>query len=196
MAVPLTPEEGAALTDLAAAAIAARLAGHQLAGAAPESPALREPGATFVTLTAAGHLRGCVGSLTPVRPLYQDVIRNAVHAMTDPRLPPVTAEDWPALDLSVSVLSTIENVPCTDREALIGKLRPGVDGLILTRGGRRATFLPAVWDRYPTPEQFVTALLAKGGWQGWPAGLSAGRYTTAEFHLLARDRKPPEDARP
>lgn len=189
MGVPLTPEEGAELTGLAAAAIAAHLARHPLAAAAPEAPALRQPGAAFVTLTAAGRLRGCIGSLSPVRPLYQDVIRNAVRATADPRMPPVTAQDWPHLDLSVSVLSPIEELTGVDRAGLLKRLRPGVDGLILAQGSRRATFLPAVWERYPEAERFVAALLAKGGWQDWPSGLSACRYTTVEYHLPARDRR-------
>ena len=188
MGVPLTPEEGAALTGLAAAAIAARLAGHPLAAAAPEAPALREPGAAFVTLTAAGCLRGCIGSLLPARPLYQDVIRNAVRAAADPRLPPVTAGDWPDLDLSVSVLSPVEELAGADPASLRERLRPGVDGLILAQGSRRATFLPTVWQRYPEAEQFVAALLAKGGWRDWPPGLTASRYTTVEYRLPASDR--------
>src|SRR5690606_24020428 len=188
MGVALTPEERAALTGLAAAAVAARLAGHPRAAAPPEAPALCEPGAAFVTLTAAGQLRGCIGSLAPVRPLYQDVIRNAERATADPRLPPVTARDWPVLDLSVSVLSPVEELAGADRASLLECLRPGVDGLVLAHGSRRATFLPAVWERYPEPEQFVAALLAKGGWRDWPPGLSACRYTTVEYRLPASDR--------
>jgi len=188
MSAPFTAADGQALAGLAVAAVAARLAGHPLAGAAPVSTALRAHGASFVTLTTGGALRGCIGSLEPVRPLYRDVTRNALRAMTDPRLPPVTPPDWPVLDISVSVLSPAEPLPCPTRESLLAALRPGVDGLTLTAGRRRSTFLPAVWEKLPTPDRFVAGLLAKGGWpaRGWPAGLSADRYTAVEFH----DRSP------
>jgi AmmeMemoRadiSam system protein A len=188
MSAPLTAAEGEVLAGLAVAAVAARLAGHPLAGAAPGSAALRAPGASFVTLQAASKLRGCIGSLEPVRPLYRDVTRNAVRAMVDPRMPPVTATDWPDLDVSVSVLSDPEPLSCPTLDALLATLRPGRDGLVLAAGRRRATFLPKVWEQLPAPERFVAALLAKGGWPAgrWPSDLSAHRYTVAEFHDRAR----------
>lgn len=184
MSAPLTRAEGGVLVGLAAAAVAARLSGHALDGSPPESPALRALGASFVTLENQGRLRGCVGSLEPARPLFQDVARNAVRSMHDPRLPPVTATDWPDLDLHVSVLSRTEPVPAGSRHELLAVLRPGIDGLVLAAGGRRVTFLPAVWKHLTTTERFLAALLAKGGWRGdsWPAPLSAHRYTTVEFH--------------
>lgn len=182
----LTPADGTALTGLAVAAIAARLAGRAPPDGSPppRSPALHADGASFVTLTHGGMLRGCIGSLQPVRPLYRDVARNAVRATTDPRLPPVTVQDWPHLQVTVAVLSSPEDLPAASRNALLAALRPGTDGLTLTHGSRQATFLPAVWERLPDPEQFLGALLVKGGWaaRGWPEGLTASRYTTTEFH--------------
>jgi uncharacterized protein len=172
--------EGALLARLAAAAVSARLTGS--AAEAIEVPAiLAEPGASFVTLERNGALRGCVGTLEPVRPLYDDVQRNAVRAMRDPRLPPVTVDDWPDLDVKVSVLTVPEPLPVTGREALLAALRPGIDGLIITDGRRRATFLPAVWAKLPDPAQFLDALLAKGGFFGWPEGLVVRRYESVEF---------------
>lgn len=180
----LTAADGTTLIGLAVAAVAARLAGHTLDGPPPVSPALRSDGASFVTLKNGGNLRGCVGSLQPVQPLYQDVARNAVRATVDPRLPPVTVDDWPGLEVSVAVLSAPEELACPDRASLLAALRPGIDGLTLSQGPRRATFLPAVWHKLPDPEQFLAALLVKGGWpaQGWPDGLTASRYTAVEFH--------------
>lgn len=183
----LTAADGTVLTGLAVAAVAARLAGHALDGPPPASAALRADGASFVTLKNDGHLRGCVGSLQPVQPLYRDVARNAVRATADPRLPPVTVDDWPGLEVSVAVLSAPEEVACPDRASLLAALRPGVDGLTLTQGTRRATFLPAVWEKFPDPERFLAALLVKGGWpaRSWPSGLTANRYTTVEFRERA-----------
>ena len=177
--------EGALLAQLAAAAVSARLTG----AADPTGPAgegelpaiLVEPGASFVTLERGGALRGCVGTLEAIRPLYDDVQRNAVRAMRDPRLPPVTVDDWPELDVKVSVLSAPEPLPVAGRDDLLAALRPGIDGLIITDGRRRATFLPAVWAKLPDPEEFLDALLAKAGFAGWPDGLVVRRYGSVEF---------------
>jgi AmmeMemoRadiSam system protein A len=176
-----TPDEGAALVALAVLAVATRLSGRRTQPAVPAAGLLTEPGASFVTLERAGRLRGCIGTLDARRPLYLDVVRNAVRAMRDPRLPEVTEEDWPELDVKVSVLSPPAPVPAADRTALEHTLRPGVDGLLLTDGQRRATFLPSVWVKLPEPAEFVDALLAKGGWSSWPDGLAVHRYTSIEF---------------
>lgn len=179
----LTAEDGAALVRRAADTVRCRLAGTEPSAEAPDSPALRADGASFVTLQRAGRLRGCIGTLEPGRPLYLDVMRNAERAMVDPRLPPVDADDWVELDVSVSVLGRPVPVPVQDRAELLGLLRPGVDGLLLTDGRRRATFLPVVWEKLPEPARFLDHLLAKGGWQpgGWPKGMTVSRYTAVEF---------------
>ncbi len=183
----LTAADGAVLAGLAAAAVRSRLAGAPIDGRPPAARTLRALGASFVTLEIGGVLRGCIGTLEPARPLYRDVIRNAVRAMVDPRLPPVTADEWPMLDVKVSVLSGAEPLLVTGRTELLAALRPGVDGLILADDLHRATFLPAVWAKLPEPERFVAALLDKGGWPHgrWPAGLTARRYTTAEYRDLS-----------
>lgn len=180
---PLTAADGAAVARLAANAVGARLAGAAPDGRLPVSIALRNLGASFVTLANKGVLRGCIGSLEAVRPLYRDVTRNALRAMTDPRLPPVTAAEWPALEVKVAVLSPPEPLVVTGRAELLARLRPGIDGVILTDGRRRATFLPAVWAKLPDPEQFLRALLAKGGWRAdqFPPDLTAHRYTAHEY---------------
>ena len=65
------------------------------ATAAPDHPQLAERGATFVTLTLGGELRGCIGSLNAHRPLGQDVRENAVSAaLRDPRFPPLSAAEF------------------------------------------------------------------------------------------------------
>jgi uncharacterized protein len=177
------PAEGAMLARLAVATIAARLAGAPVPADVPAAPALAAIGASFVTLEVARRLRGCIGSVDASRALYLDVIRNAQRAMRDPRLPPVTPSEWPDLDVKVSVLEGGGSLPAGARAELVEALRPGVDGVILTDGRRRSTFLPAVWAKLADPERFLAALLAKGGWpaDGWPTGLVATRYTTTEY---------------
>ncbi len=139
------------------------------------------PGASFVTLERNGRLRGCIGSIVARRPLYLDVVRNALLSMVDPRLPKVTEADWPELDVKVSVLTVPVPIPADDPDALVRALRPGIDGLLLTADERRATFLPSVWAKVPDPAEFLAALLDKGGWPDWPDGMRALRYTSVEF---------------
>ncbi|WP_432834702.1 AmmeMemoRadiSam system protein A [Dactylosporangium sp. CA-092794] len=184
----LTPADGRILARLAADAVHARLSGIRLIASLPAGGPLHAEGASFVTLERGGALRGCVGTLERVRPLHRDVVHNAVRAMSDPRLPPVTVADWPALDVKVSVLDPPEPIPAGSRAELIAALRPGVDGLILHADRRRATFLPSVWAKLAEPELFVAALLRKGGWPDteWPTGLTALRYGSTEF----QDRSP------
>jgi AmmeMemoRadiSam system protein A len=174
--------DGRLLAGLAARAVHARLSGERLTAQLPPSGPVHADGASFVTLERAGALRGCVGTLDAIRPLHRDVVHNAVRAMCDPRVPPVTAADWPELDVKVSVLDRPTDLPAGTREELLAALVPGVHGLILTDGARRATFLPSVWAKLPSAGQFVDALLRKGGWSAWPAGMRALAYGSAEFH--------------
>jgi AmmeMemoRadiSam system protein A len=133
---------------------------------------LRAPRASFVTLRRGGLLRGCTGSLEPTRPAVVDVAHNAYRsAFCDPRFPPLATHELGDLEISVSLLSLLEPL-CVDSEAeLLAALRPGVDGLVLLEGAKRATFLPAVWDSLPTPRDFLAQLMHK-------AGLSAGYWST------------------
>jgi uncharacterized protein len=179
----LTPPEGAALVRLVLAGIVAYLAEQPLDGRPPEHTVLRALGASFVTLENRGQLRGCVGTLDAARPLYLDALRNARRAMLDPRMPAVSNEDWPDLDVKISVLTAPEQLAVNSRRELVRRLRPGIDGLVLAGDGRRATFLPAVWAKLAEPDRFVGALLRKGGWaaSSWPTGLRVARYTSIEF---------------
>ena len=96
---------GSTLLALARQAIAHHL-GRAPAPVVPDDPRLREKGATFITLTKDGDLRGCIGSLRRSRTLGDDVLANAVAAaMEDPRFPPLEAEELDAIAIEVSVLS-------------------------------------------------------------------------------------------
>jgi uncharacterized protein len=82
----------------------------------------------------------------------------------------------------VSVLSGLDPLPA-GHDDLVDTLRPGIDGVLLEAGGRRGTFLPAVWDKLPAAEQFVDRLVGKAGLpeKSWPADAQVWRYTTDEF---------------
>ncbi len=141
---------------------------------------LREPAATFVTLNLHGRLRGCIGSLQAVRPLAEDVAHNAfAAAFQDYRFPPLTAEEFPDIDIHISLLSEPEPMAVESEEELLAKLRPGKDGLILEDGPYRSTFLPQVWETLPEPERFVSELRMKAGLSPdyWSDTIKFSRYT-------------------
>ena len=147
-------------------------------------PALGERRATFVTLHAKGRLRGCIGSLEAKRPLAADVAHNAhAAASADPRFSPVRKDELDGIGIKVSVLSPPVPMQVGSEGDLVARLRPGVDGLILQDGDRRATYLPSVWEGIPEPESFVRELAKKAGWAAghWSDAVRVWRYTTEEF---------------
>ena len=125
---------------------------------------LRQPGASFVTIYRGKQLRGCVGSVEPHLPLAMDVAFNAVAAASrDPRFPPVISDELPALQLSVTILSRLQRLAYEDDADLVGKLRPGIDGVMIKWRQRRSLLLPQVWERLPQPGAFLLALADKAG---------------------------------
>lgn len=154
-------EAGQTLLKIARSAIESRLFG---ATQAPDAPWLQQAGATFVTLTKDGELRGCIGSLQAARPLGADVAENAVSAaFRDPRFPPMTPEEWPSVRVEVSLLSAPKPMRFADEADLLSQVRAGEDGLILECDGRRATFLPQVWESIPDKMLFLRELVRKAG---------------------------------
>lgn len=142
---------------------------------------LGEARATFVTLTVDHALRGCCGTLEPRRPLLLDVWQNAqASAFHDPRFAPLTAAEWLATEIEVSVLGPRERIVATDEQALLDALVPGQDGLVLAWRGTRATFLPKVWEQVRDPRDFLCRLKQKAGWTDdfWAPDIEAWRYQT------------------
>lgn len=176
-------DQGALLLSHARAAIAEAL-GLQ-APAAGEAASLQQPGASFVTLKVDGELRGCIGSLHAQRPLVEDVrVQARAAAFEDPRFPPLGRHEYARLRVEVSVLSPAEPLPARSEQQALLQLRPGIDGLILEAAGRRATFLPQVWEQLPTPAQFLRALKRKAGLpaDAWSDDIRLLRYTV-EKHV-------------
>ncbi|HEY3074229.1 MAG TPA: AmmeMemoRadiSam system protein B [Burkholderiales bacterium] len=154
-------EAGKTLLGIARGAIETRLLG---AAHRPDAPWLRQNAATFVTLTRDGALRGCIGSLQAARPLGDDVAENAAGAaFRDPRFPAVSAAEWPSVRVEVSLLSTPKPLRFADETDLLAQLRVGEDGIILEADGRRATFLPQVWEGIPDKREFLRELARKAG---------------------------------
>jgi AmmeMemoRadiSam system protein A len=122
------------------------------------------PGATFVTLTQQGRLRGCIGSLEAHRPLAQDVRENAqAAAFRDPRFTPLAVEEFEFTSVEVSLLTPALPMAFRDEADFMAQLRPGVDGIVFQYGRHRSTFLPQVWESLPEPVQFMQQLKRKAG---------------------------------
>ncbi|HEX7249527.1 MAG TPA: AmmeMemoRadiSam system protein B [Burkholderiales bacterium] len=174
-------EAGEVLLGLARGAIE----GHLLHTPAttPAFPWLDQAGATFVTLMRGGALRGCIGSLEATRCLRIDVAENGLAAaLRDPRFPPLTPAEWPECRVEVSLLSAPKPIRFADEADLLAQVREGEDGIILQCDGRRATFLPQVWESLPDKRQFFEHLLGKAGLAGERLGrCKVSRYRVAKW---------------
>jgi len=123
---------------------------------------LTQFGASFVTIKKEGQLRGCIGSIFPTKPLVLDIIDNAKNAaFQDPRFEPLTIEELGGLDVSVSILSSIERINFKDERDLLSKIYP--HGIIISDRNRRAVYLPIVWEQLPDREIFLNSLKEKAG---------------------------------
>lgn len=155
------------------------------APAAPDHPLLAERGATFVTLTLDGELRGCIGSLNAHRPLGQDVRDNAVAAaLRDPRFPPLSAAEFAEVRVEVSLLTEPEFIEFRDEADALAQLEPGRDGVIFFNGCQRATYLPQVWEQLPERRLFMAALKQKAGLPPdfWGPNVMIARYQVRKWH--------------
>jgi AmmeMemoRadiSam system protein A len=175
-------DRGPVLLALARAAIAGALGGK--AQADVSAPWLREPGASFITLTQGGELRGCIGSLEARRPLLEDVAANArAAAFHDPRFRPLDADELGRTRVEVSLLSPLEPFPARSEDEALTQVRPHVDGLVLDWRGQSATFLPQVWDDLPNPRDFFAHLKLKAGLAPdfWADDLRLFRYHVTKW---------------
>ncbi len=189
----LLKAHGATLLHVAAASIEHGSArGTPLPVDPTDYPAgLRTEGACFVTLKRNGRLRGCIGSPRAHRPLIEDVAENAyAAAFRDDRFPALTSADKRDLTLSISVLSPPVAMTFADEADLLRRLRPGTDGLIVEAEGRRALFLPQVWETLPQPRAFLGQLKLKAGLDRdhWSADFKAWRFVAASVGSDSLDR--------
>lgn len=115
-------------------------------------PRLNLPGAAFVTLTKAGRLRGCVGTVEPAMPLA-DAVRYGAYsaALRDGRFPPVEKGELPEIKIEISVLSPM--APTAP-----GAIKPHEHGVLLVSNGKSGLFLPQVWEQIPGKEEFMGEL--------------------------------------
>lgn len=192
MESPLSDEEKKTLLLLARQALTTAVNGEVLESLNLDDlpQRLQVPGASFVTLTRDGLLRGCIGTLKKQLPLADDVRQHAVAAaLNDYRFPPVKPEEVDEIEIEVSVLTTPQPLEYKQPDELPELLRPGIDGVIVTHGNNRGTFLPQVWDKVPDTETFLDMLCEKAflPHDAWRQGhLKFLTYQVESFH-----EKPP-----
>jgi AmmeMemoRadiSam system protein A len=177
----LTSEYSAAerkqLLRLAHHAIAAELQGAALDKDSP-SPHLSQPRGAFTSLHIHGRLRGCIGYVMPIHPLYRAVAETAAAAaFRDLRFEPVSDSDLPLLHVEISILSPM--FPISPEQVEVGR-----HGLMVSRGGARGLLLPQVplqwgWDR----ERFLAETCRKAGLpaDAWRHGAKIEAFTAEVF---------------
>jgi AmmeMemoRadiSam system protein A len=156
------------------------------------APQLLEPGASFVTITQKGKLRGCIGSLdSQQQPLFLNIIENAMRAaIADERFEPMIADDIAGTKIEVSIIKEARNefkqIFYRDGSELLGKLVPGEDGVVVTWRNKSAVFLPDVWYQFKNPKDFMNALCEKAGisstaWERPSLGVKVEVFHTDSF---------------
>lgn len=158
----LNEAEKQSLLDIARTTIESCVRGRELPAVKPLTTRLAEQRGVFVTLHKQGQLRGCIGYIEGVRPLYQAVAEMAVSASTeDPRFRPVTAPELEDIDIEITVLSPLRPI-ASPESVVVGK-----HGVVIRKAGLGAVFLPQVpieqgWDR----DTYLTELCRKAGLPG------------------------------
>ncbi len=145
----------------------------------------------FVTLRKAGRLRGCIGYIEALKPLYQTVRECALAAaLRDFRFDPVTPQELPALCLEISVLSPLVEVS-------LEQIEVGRHGLLVSRGAQRGVLLPQVavewkWDR----KRFLEEACRKAGLpeDTWRHGARIQAFTAQVFAESSEPARQPYSA--
>ena len=155
----LTAKDKAALLDIVKKTIASKVNNKVLPKTEADSDILKEKRGAFVTLKKRGHLRGCIGYIKAVKPLWETVQEMAVAAaFHDPRFPSLKPDELKDLSFEVSVLSPLRRI--ND----INEIEVGKHGLYIVRGYNSGLLLPQVaveygWDR----ENFLAETCYKAG---------------------------------
>jgi len=144
----------------------------------PPTPHLAEPRGAFTSLYLHGQLRGCVGYVLPVSPVYRAVLETArAAAFEDTRFYPVTREEEPDLQVELSILSPSQPISHEDIEI-------GRHGLVISLHGNRGLLLPQVpvehnWDSTTFLEQ--TCRKAGVPLDAWQKGAVIEAFTAEVF---------------
>lgn len=132
------------------------------------TPGLLQKKAVFVTLKDKnGNLRGCMGMFEPVEtPLYKNIIdRTKASLAEDPRFVNhrITYDELNSILIEISILSKPEDLEFSSPEDLLSRLRPNIEGVVLSTPYGTSTYLPQVWEQLPNKEDFLSNLCEKQG---------------------------------
>lgn len=158
----LNDEEKIYLLRLAREVISKKVEGSKPEIPEPPTDKMREKRGAFVTLNKFGQLRGCIGYIEAVKPLFLTIADMAeAAAFRDPRFPPVTADEVPDLEIEISVLTPLRKI------ADVSEIQVGLHGLLIREGLYQGLLLPQVateygWDR----DTFLTQTCHKAGLPG------------------------------
>ncbi|MFC2105682.1 AmmeMemoRadiSam system protein A [Candidatus Bipolaricaulota bacterium] len=136
-------------------------------------------GAAFVSLTVDNVLRGCmIDQFEPHEPLVSNVLRNVQSAVrSDERFAIIEEDEIEMVRIKISIVYDIEILRFDNSNDLEGKLTPFVDGVILSIGEELSTYLPSVWETFPDPDEFLSQLSLKAGWD-------ADRWRTEPYPVV------------
>ncbi len=142
----------------------------------PEELLMRQAGA-FVSIHEHGKLRGCIGTISPVRDcVAREIIDNAVSASTrDPRFDPIRADELKWLEISVDVLGEAE--PISSAAELDVKRY----GVIVSKGRKRGLLLPDL-DGVDTVEEQISIAKSKAGIAAWDNNVELQRFEVVRHH--------------
>ncbi|HID96792.1 MAG TPA: AmmeMemoRadiSam system protein A [Thermodesulfobacteriaceae bacterium] len=162
----LTEQERRFLLNLAGSAIESELEGRPFTLPMVTNSRLLEHQGAFVTIHIRGRLRGCIGTFTADKPLYETIADMALSAaFRDPRFPPLTPSEFKDIDIEISVLSPMKLI------SEINEIEIGTHGIYIVNGPWRGVLLPQVatehgWDQTTFLDQTcIKAGLAPGCWK-------------------------------
>ncbi len=162
----LTEQDKSCLLSLARKTIFSKSQKTSLKVTPPDSKVLKEKRGAFVTLNSFGKLRGCIGYIEGIKPLYLTIIDMAeAAAFDDPRFAPVQVNEIGNLEIEISVLTPLRTIQNID------EIKVGVHGLLIQKGGYQGLLLPQVathynWNRDTFLDQTcIKAGLPAGGWK-------------------------------
>lgn len=167
-AFELSPAEQAQLLELTREQLIASVAGEDSIDVhLPDlSDRILREGAAFVSLTVDGVLRGCmIDQFEPHEPLVANVLRNVQLAVRpDERFSAIEKGEIEDVRIKISVVYDIEPLHFKNPDDLLDKLTPYVDGVILSIDEELSAYLPSVWETFPDPDEFLSQLSIKAGW--------------------------------
>ncbi len=168
MTINLTDKEGKTLLNMARTYISNKLDHNTKDSNSPkknvaiENNIFYEKRGVFVTLHKDGCLRGCIGTLEPVKSIIDGIKDNSLNAaFQDPRFSPLKLNELNEIDIEVSILTKPKKLKYTNSKDLLSKLKPYIHGVIIKYNKHKATFLPQVWDQLPDTKDFLSHICQK-----------------------------------